>query len=138
MRRLDIDKTTRKVAGSFNRTGHDQGDYSTQTELRTGAGDALSKAFEMVATPAVFGVGGWYLDGWLNTRPLATIFAVVVVFTYQMWHFARDYTVNLNKALDERRSGYADPSTNLTRNHPSKPYHAESPTTTAAEQLYHD
>ncbi|MDE0269340.1 MAG: AtpZ/AtpI family protein [Acidimicrobiaceae bacterium] len=138
MRRLDINKTTRKIAGSFNRADHGQGNYSTQAELRTGAGDALSKAFEMVATPAVFGVGGWYLDGWLNTRPLATIVAVVLVFTYQMWCFARDYTINLNKALDERRSGYADPSTSLTRNRPSKPCHAESPITTAAEQLYHD
>jgi hypothetical protein len=39
----------------------------------SGYGDTLSRAIEMVVTPLLFGLGGWYLDRWLGTRPLFTL-----------------------------------------------------------------
>lgn len=81
-------------------------DRNENRHIRSGAGDALAKAFEMIATPAIFGFGGWLLDGRLGTFPLVTLLAVVVVFSYQVWSFARAYTASLDEALESRRAGY--------------------------------
>lgn len=81
-----------------------------QLELRRGAGDAFAAAFEMVATPALFGLGGWWLDSRLGTFPLVTLIAVLVVFGYGVWRFARTYSARVDEALDARRAGYAAPS----------------------------
>ena len=62
-------------------------DHTEKRQIRAGAGDALAKAFEMIATPAIFGVGGWLVDGRLGTFPLVTLILVVVVFGYQVWSF---------------------------------------------------
>ena len=81
-------------------------DYTEKRQTRAGAGDALAKAFEMIATPAIFGVGGWLVDGRLGTFPLVTLVLVVVVFTYQVWSFARAYGSSMDDALDRRRTTY--------------------------------
>lgn len=83
-------------------------DHTETGRLRAGAGDALAKAFEMIATPAIFGVGGWLVDGRLGTFPLVTLILVVVVFGYQVWSFARDYGASMDEALDSRRTRYRD------------------------------
>ena len=80
-----------------------------QLELRRGAGDAFAAAFEMVATPALFGLGGWWLDTRLDTFPLVTLIAVLVVFGYGVWRFARQYSARVDEALEARRAGYAAP-----------------------------
>ena len=85
-------------------------DHTENGQIRAGAGDALAKAFEMIATPAIFGVGGWLVDGRLGTFPLVTLILVLVVFGYQVWSFARDYGARMDEALDSRRSGYRGPS----------------------------
>jgi F0F1-type ATP synthase assembly protein I len=46
-------------------------------ELNNGFGDALSRAFELAATPAIFGGIGWLLDRWLGTRFLVAVGIVV-------------------------------------------------------------
>ena len=84
-------------------------DHTEKRQIRAGAGDALAKAFEMIATPAIFGVGGWLVDGRLGTFPLVTLILVVVVFGYQVWSFARDYGASMDEALDSRRAGYGGP-----------------------------
>ena len=38
-------------------------------ELYNGFGNALSRAFELVVTPLIFGLGGHLLDGALGTGP---------------------------------------------------------------------
>ena len=38
-----------------------------------GFGNALSRAIELVATPVLFALAGWYLDRWLGTRPVFTL-----------------------------------------------------------------
>ena len=80
-----------------------------ERQMRAGAGDALAKAFEMIATPAIFGFGGWLVDGRLGTFPLVTLVLVLVVFAYQVWSFARGYSAAMDEALDSRRAGYAGP-----------------------------
>ena len=84
-------------------------DRTEKRQIRAGAGDALAKAFEMIATPAIFGFGGWLVDGRLGTFPLVTLVLVLVVFGYQVWSFARDYGATMDEALDNRRAGYAGP-----------------------------
>ncbi len=54
--------------------GLDRGD---NRELYNGFGDTLARAFEFVATPALFGFLGHLGDGWLGTRPILTIVLVV-------------------------------------------------------------
>ena len=82
-------------------------DSTEKRQIRSGAGDALAKAFEMIATPAIFGAGGWLVDGRLGTFPLVTLVLVLIVFAYQVWSFARSYGATMDEALDSRRAGYA-------------------------------
>lgn len=84
-------------------------DHTENGQIRADAGDALAKAFEMIATPAIFGVGGWLVDGRLGTFPLVTLILVLVVFGYQVWSFARAYGASMDEALDSRRAGYCGP-----------------------------
>ena len=90
-------------------------DHSEKRKLRAGAGDAFAKAFEMIATPAIFGLGGWFLDGRLGTFPIVTLVAVLVVFSYQVWRFARDSSTQMDEALQERRAGYGSVGDDLAR-----------------------
>ncbi len=76
-------------------------------EIRAGAGDALAKVFELIATPAIFGFGGWLLDERLGTFPLMTLLLGVTVLAYQGWSFARAYSKSLDEALEKRRTGYS-------------------------------
>ena len=43
-----------------------------------GFDDAFARGIELVATPLLFGLGGWYLDRWAGTRPLFTLILFVV------------------------------------------------------------
>ena len=56
-------------------------DLRDRRQTWSGFSDALARAIELVATPLLFAVGGWYLDRWLGTRPLftLTLFLLVVV-----------------------------------------------------------
>ena len=84
-------------------------DHTEKRQIRAGAGDALAKAFEMIATPAIFGFGGWLVDGRLGTFPLVTLVLVAVVFGYQVWSFARAYSTSMDDALESRRATYGEP-----------------------------
>jgi F0F1-type ATP synthase assembly protein I len=59
--------------------------------LTNGFGDALAKAFEMAATPAIFGFFGWLLDRWLGTEPVFLVAFVVIVFAYEVWKMFNAY-----------------------------------------------
>lgn len=98
------------VQGGPHRAGPpsaNPGPAREQLDLRRGAGDAFAAAFEMVATPALFGLAGWWLDTRLGTFPLVTLIAVLVVFGYGVWRFARQYSARVDEALEARRAGYA-------------------------------
>lgn len=99
-----------RVRGGLHRAGPPSANPAPgreQLELRRGAGDAFAAAFEMVATPALFGLAGWWLDTRLGTFPLVTLIAVLVVFGYGVWRFARQYSARVDEALEARRAGYA-------------------------------
>ncbi len=44
-----------------------------QSELYNGAGEGLSRAFELALTPAIIGGFGYLLDRWLGLVPVFTI-----------------------------------------------------------------
>ena len=63
-------------------------DLRERRELNNGFGEALSRAFELAATPAIFAGLGWLLDRALGTSPLFLIvfflFAIAGV-GYMTW-----------------------------------------------------
>ena len=60
-------------------------DLSARRELNRGAGDALSSAFALAVTPALFGFIGWRLDVWLGTTPLLLLFLFLLTVGYEIW-----------------------------------------------------
>ena len=84
-------------------------DQAAEPQRAAVAEDAMAKAFEMIATPAVFGFGGWLVDGRLGTFPLVTLAAASIVLAYQVWRFARAYSASMDDALDSRRASYSGP-----------------------------
>jgi F0F1-type ATP synthase assembly protein I len=55
-------------------------DLRDRQETWTGFGDTLARAIELVATPLLFGLGGWALDRWLGTQPVF----MVVLFLFAL------------------------------------------------------
>lgn len=49
-----------------------------QTELYNGAGEGMSRAFELAVTPALIGGFGYLLDRWLGLTPVLTIIFFLV------------------------------------------------------------
>ena len=49
-----------------------------QGELYNGAGEGMSRAFELAVTPAIIGGFGYLLDRWLGLLPVFTIIFVLV------------------------------------------------------------
>lgn len=64
---------------------------SDRRDLYNGFGDALSRAFELVVTPAIFGWLGWLLDHRLGTTPLFTMTLAFLVFLYVGWRLWTGY-----------------------------------------------
>lgn len=66
----------------------------SQQDTYNGFGDSLARAFELAATPAVFGVLGYWLDGKFGIRPVLTIVlalvAVVTMFVRSMFGYNED------------------------------------------------
>ena len=66
-------------------------------ELNTGFGDALARAFELVATPGFFGVLGWLLDRRLGTTPLFAMLFFLIVLGYVMWKMWSGYEASMRR-----------------------------------------
>ncbi|WP_419850724.1 AtpZ/AtpI family protein [Candidatus Poriferisocius sp.] len=78
-----------------------------QLHDRQSAGDALSIAFELVATPAVFAFFGWLIDGALGTRPLFTLVLCLLTAAYAGWKAFRTYSDRMeahDRNLPSRRA----------------------------------
>ena len=75
--------------------------FSDRRDLYNGFGDALSRAVELVLTPAVFGFLGWLLDRWIGTTPLFTIGLFFLVFLYVCWKLWSGYEVAM-RAHEQR------------------------------------
>ncbi len=65
-----------------------------------GFGNGLARAFELTATPALFGLIGHFVDGWANTTPWFTIglvvFAIIGMFI-KLW-FGYDHEMKSHEA----------------------------------------
>lgn len=62
-------------------------------QLNNGFGEALSRAFEMAATPAIFAGIGWLIDRSLGTSPLFLLvlfFFAVAGVGYMTWRKYED------------------------------------------------
>lgn len=69
-----------------------------------GAGDALSTAFEMIATPALFAFFGLLLDRGVGTTPLFTLLFMSVVLAYTTWKVLKRYEQRM-RTLEDRLPG---------------------------------
>ncbi len=85
-----------------------------QFHNRQSAGDALSIAFELVATPAVFAFFGWLIDGALGTKPVFTLVLCLLTVSYTSWKAMRAYNDRMevyDRNLPSRRADSASEST---------------------------
>ena len=76
---------------------------SEKLEMKQGSGDAMAAAFELVATPAIFGFLGWLLDRKLEIFPVFTLVFVGITITYASWRLYKQYTLRLTQEAEERR-----------------------------------
>ena len=68
-----------------------------------GFGDGMAAAFEMVVTPAIFGVLGFLLDRAIGTTPIFTLVLSVVVLTYMVWKLWTQYVADSDVELERWR-----------------------------------
>jgi len=74
-------------------------------DLNNGAGDALTVAFELALTPALFAVAGWRLDLWLGTSPLFLVALFVFVMAYEIWKLFVRYDARMRVEEQSLRLG---------------------------------
>lgn len=77
-----------------------------QRELRSGAGEAFSAAFEMIVTPAIFGLLGWFLDVRLGWFPVLTLTLAATVLAYEVYKLCSRFNADMDEALAVRRARY--------------------------------
>ena len=64
-------------------------DLPDRRELNNGAGNALTRAFELVVTPMIVGFLGFLLDGKVGTGPLFMLVLFGSALGYVVWkHYA--------------------------------------------------
>jgi len=79
-------------------------DQAERREIRDGFGDGLAAAFELTATPAIFGMLGWVIDRRLDVFPLFTLGFVLITVGYGSWRLYRNYSERLDRATADRRA----------------------------------
>jgi ATP synthase protein I len=93
-------------------------DLRERRELNNGFGDALSRAFELAATPAIFGGLGWLVDRWLGTSPLFLIvffFFAVAGVGYMTWfRYESEMQEHESEAVWNRNKKRTAPSKDVT------------------------
>ncbi len=85
-----------------------------QPHSRQSAGDALSIAFELVATPALFAFFGWLIDGALGTKPVFTLVLCLLTAVYTGWKALRTYSDRMEAYDRNLPSRRADSGTEAT------------------------
>jgi F0F1-type ATP synthase assembly protein I len=86
-------------------TSPDRSAAAVSAPRRNGSvGDGLSAAFELVATPGIFGVAGYLLDNRLGTVPVFTLVFTVIVLSYVVWKFWHTYSLDVAAEAEKRRA----------------------------------
>jgi hypothetical protein len=75
--------------------------YVEKRDLYNGFGDTMARAFEVVFTPFLFGLLGWWIDGRTHTRPLFALVLGILVLLYTLWKLAKGYTSNMQRETDK-------------------------------------
>ncbi|MGI9612246.1 MAG: AtpZ/AtpI family protein [Acidimicrobiales bacterium] len=68
----------------------------------------FAAAFELVATPALFALIGWFLDSRLGTGPFLLIGLTTFVAAYQVWKLWYNYNAEMERLeaqLISKRTG---------------------------------
>jgi hypothetical protein len=73
---------------------------SDRRDLYNGFGDTYSRTFEIVVTPTIFGLLGWFVDTRFDTFPVFALTFGLLVFAYEMWKLSRFY---LERSAEEDR-----------------------------------
>lgn len=68
-----------------------------------GFGDGLAAAFELVVTPAIFGLLGYLADRALGIVPVLTLVFSVFVLSYMVWKFWAQYLAESDAELQRWR-----------------------------------
>ena len=76
-------------------------------EIRDGAGEAFSSAFEMIATPSLFGLVGWFIDRQMGLFPLFTLLLAGLVLVYEVLKLYTQYSASMDAELEARRATYS-------------------------------
>ncbi len=77
-----------------------------QREMRQAGGDAFSAAFELIVTPTLFGLLGWFIDSQLGVFPVFTLILAGAVLAYEVWRIYAAYSESMDAELEARRSTY--------------------------------
>lgn len=88
--------------------GEAQPESQNRSRLGAGAERGFTAAFELVATPALFGLIGYFLDARLGTGRLLTFGLAIFVVVYLLWKLWYQYTtemVRLEAELINQRTG---------------------------------
>jgi len=97
---------SRASRSTVGRGGEATVDDEQQRELREGAGDAFSSAFELIVTPTLFGMLGWFIDSQLGLFPLFTLALTLLVLGYETWRVFSRYNADMDAELEARRAAY--------------------------------
>lgn len=62
-----------------------------------------SGSYELVLSPVIFGLLGWWVDGLLGTRPLVTVIAAVFALVAAGTKIYLEYTESMRRHADDRR-----------------------------------
>lgn len=96
-------------------------------ELNNGFGEALARAFEFAAAPAIFGGLGYLADGALDIKPILMIVGVIFGFvgaTLRFW-YSYDAEMKTREAaagfVGQTSTGAAKPSERSRERGPSGP-----------------
>ncbi|MEA3020057.1 MAG: hypothetical protein QOI47_1581 [Actinomycetota bacterium] len=71
--------------------------FTERRDLYNGFGDTMARAFEVVFTPLLFGLLGWWIDGRTHTRPLFALVLGILVLLYTLWKLMHGYTTNMER-----------------------------------------
>lgn len=73
-----------------------------------GFGDGLAAAFELVMTPALFGLLGYWIDRWLGIVPVLTLVLSISVLVYELWKVWGRYVAESDIELERWRAARAE------------------------------
>jgi F0F1-type ATP synthase assembly protein I len=70
-------------------------DLGQRRELNNGAGDALTRAVELVVTPIILGAIGWWLDSIFGTKPVIALVLFLFTLGYLVWKLYLRYDADM-------------------------------------------